>query len=195
MGDNGYSFQGYDAKRMARARGVLLPISQKASREVAQSVKGRNLDKAIDFLEKVVVGIVPVPFKRFKRDVPHRKGKMAAGRYPKNASLEMISLLKLLKSNAIDHGLNGDNLVVIHAAASPGPRRPRTGRIRGERKISHLEVVAEEIKKEKKKAPEQNPAEKKAEKKVEEKAEPKKEKKKKPKKVEKEKKPKETQKK
>ncbi len=147
-----YSFQKYDEKKMVRVRGRHLPISLKTTTEVLRFVKGRNIDKAISLLEEVKEAKRPVPFLRYKKDIPHRKGKISVGRFPKKVSENVINLLESLKANAKDKGLDEKSLSIIHAAAHPGPNLWHYGRHRRRlRKVCHAEIVAQEAKKEVKK--------------------------------------------
>ncbi len=145
------SFQGQQSEKNVTALGRFIPISKKTGGEVARFVNGQKVDRAITYLEQVVEGKQAIPFKRRKKDIPHRKGPIAAGRFPKKVSLEFIKLLKQIKANAQDKGLNEDNLVVIHAAAQKASKVWRYGRKRGRtRKLAHLEMIATEIKEKKK---------------------------------------------
>jgi large subunit ribosomal protein L22 len=139
-----YSFQKYNPKNMAKVIGTTLPISHKVSREIARSIKDKQIDKAMDFLQQVTEKKQAVPYKRYNRDVPHRPGKIAAGRYPIKASQHIIKLLESLKSNAQNKGLDTTKLIIVHAAAQKGEKRMHGGRTRGERKMTHFELVGEE---------------------------------------------------
>jgi len=151
-----YSFQGYEKEKMARVAGTLMPLSHKTSREVCSFIKGKKIDIAITLLTNVAIAKQPVPFKRYNRDVAHRKGKIAAGRFPKKVSLELIKLLNSVKKNAEAKELKVDNLVLIHCASQKGPNWPKYGRRMGRtRKMTHIELVAGEPKKESKPKPEQ----------------------------------------
>ncbi len=122
-----------------------MPISFKASYEVAAAIRGMEVNKALAYLENVAAGKEAVPFKRYLKEVPHRRGKMATGRYPKNVSLAVVKLLNSVKKNADDKNLNSEKLKIIHSAAHKGPNIMRQGRTRGKRKITHFEIVAEEL--------------------------------------------------
>ena len=147
---NKYSFQAYDEKTMVRVSGKHLPISFKTSVEILQFIKGKNVDKAITLLGEVAEAKRAVPFLKYKKDVPHRRGKMSVGRFPKKASENIISLLNLIKANAKDKGLDEKSLMIIHAAAQSGPNLWHYGRQRRRlRKVCHAEIVAQESKKKK----------------------------------------------
>jgi len=152
MANYKYAFQKFDPKEMVRVVGRSLPISTKASVEIAAFIKGKQIDKAITNLEKVVEGKLAVPYKRYVKDIPHRKGAgMRTGRFPKKASKHIIVLLKSLRSNAQNQGLDTSKLFIIHAAAQKGPIVFHYGRRRTKRKNTHFEIVAKQIEKEEKK--------------------------------------------
>src|SRR3989304_3206971 len=117
-----YSHQNFDSKAMVRVAGRNLPIPHKASYEIAKFIKHRRVEWAIKNLELVQQNKVAVPFRRYNRDVTHKPG-MAAGRYPRKASLHIVKLLKNLKGAAKNKGFNIGELVIVHAAANYGPKR------------------------------------------------------------------------
>jgi len=157
-----YTYQSYDEKTMAKVAGTNLPVSKKDSNEVLRFIKGRNLDKAVAYLQEVIKLKKPVPFTRYVSDLPHRHG-MGPGKYPKNASIQIVSLLNSLKKNAEAKGLKSNSLVIVHGVAQNGPIIPHYGRKIGHRKNIHIEIVAQEIElkekgKKAKAAPAQKPA-------------------------------------
>lgn len=135
---------------MAKIVGISLPISTKTSIEVAAFIKGKQIDKAISYLQQVVSGKKAIPFKKHVRDIPHRKG-MRTGRFPKKVSEYVIDLLQGLKSNAQDKGLDTSKMIIVHAVAQKGAIIFHSGRRRLKRKNTHFEIVAKEMKEEKKK--------------------------------------------
>tara|TARA_Y100000034_G_scaffold7487_1_gene8231 strand:+ start:3817 stop:4353 length:537 start_codon:yes stop_codon:yes gene_type:complete len=167
----GISMQTYDGKTMAKVVGRNLPVSNKVAYEVTNHIRGKSIDKAIAILKDVQSMKTPIPYKRYNKDTPHRKGNFAAGRFPEKAASYIIPLLESLKSNADNKGLSGE-LIIIHSASNKTGKRYRAGRIRGVKRTTHVEIVAAPTKK--KEAT--KPAPKKAEKpKTEEKPELKKE--------------------
>ena len=70
--------------------------------------------EARKFLEDVVALKQAVPFKRHHDGTGHRKGPMAAGRYPVNASKEILKILKNAESNAEYKGLEPANMYITH---------------------------------------------------------------------------------
>lgn len=136
-----YTYQGYDKEKMARAVGVSLPISYKQSREICHHLKHRGTDAAKNILSRVLEKKQAIPFKRFNMDVGHKPG-IAAGRYPRNATREILKLIESAESNANNKGINGD-LYITHMNAHRAPSHPRSGRTPGEAKRAHVEVVVE----------------------------------------------------
>jgi len=123
----GYSIVGLDPDITVKASGRELRISPKNAREVCAAIKGMKLDQAKEFLEQVIRKKKAVPFKRFKKKLPHRRGlqKAAAGRYPVKAAEKILSVLESAEANANFKGLDTENLRVIHAAAYPGMKIKR----------------------------------------------------------------------
>ncbi|MCJ7450195.1 MAG: 50S ribosomal protein L22 [Candidatus Nanohaloarchaeota archaeon QJJ-9] len=117
-------------QKTAKARGVNVSVSRKHSTEVGNFIKNDSVEKAKEKLEKVINKEQPVPYKKFNKDLAHKKGDMGAGRYPVNASEEIMSLVKSAESNAVDQGMSTDNLYVSEFYASQGegyqtPKRHR----------------------------------------------------------------------
>ena len=174
-----YTYQGYNPEKMARAVGVSLPISHKHAIEICNHLKKRPVKKAQQILEDVLDKKQAIPFKRYKMNVGHKPGKMAAGRYPEKASWEILNLINSAEANANAKGLSND-LFITHLNANRAQGFPRGGRIPGTPKGAHVEIVIEEKKVEKKQRTakkEAKPAEPKKEvaKKEEKKPEPKEE--------------------
>jgi large subunit ribosomal protein L22 len=100
-----YSVNG-DPETTSKAMGSELHISPKKSREVCCKIKGMKASEARKFLEDVIAMKQAVPFKRHHEGTGHRKGPMAAGRYPISASKEILKVLKNAGSNAGTKVLN-----------------------------------------------------------------------------------------
>ncbi len=151
-----YAFVRFDEKTMARVTGKDLPISTKTSREVVKFIKGMNTKKAISYLEQVVELKKPIPYTRFNGNVPHKRGKgFGPGRFPKKTSVHIIALIKSLEKNADAKGLDLDKLEIIHGSvslgATSGGMRWHYGRRRRKKKLTHVQLVAQEVEKEEKK--------------------------------------------
>lgn len=133
-----------EKEKTAQATGLSLNISMKQGVEICNFIRGKTLDKAKKLLNEVAEEKRPVPFKRFNKDVGHKKG-MAAGRYPKKASLQILSIIENAEANAQFKGLNTANLIVKHILAQNASRPFHFGRKRRRKmKRAHIEVILEE---------------------------------------------------
>lgn len=112
------------------------PVSTKESMAICKFIKFKKIDEAVFDLEQVVALRKAVPM---KGEIPHRHGAMMSGRFPRNASLEFIKLLKSLKGNATASLI--EEPVIIEAVPNMG-QRPfgRFGRFR--RKRTHIFIKA-----------------------------------------------------
>ena len=148
-----YSIQGLDPDRTAIASGRDLRVSHKAAREICHYVKGMRLEKAKDVLQEVVALKRPVPYRRHKKKVAHRKGVEGfdAGRYPKKAATAILKILNQVEANAEFKGLYSDRLKIIHIASHKGRViRNYIPRAFGRSSpyfnyLTHVEVAVEEI--------------------------------------------------
>lgn len=147
-----YSIEELDPDRSVKCSGRELSISPKASRELCASIKGLKLDDAKKFLEAVVEKKLPVPFRRYNKEVGHRRMpfKGYVGRYPVKAAKILLGLLEELEANAEYKGLDVENLRIIHAAAQRGRKVKRyTPRAFGRSSpkfdtLTHIELVGYE---------------------------------------------------
>ena len=143
-----------DIKGAAFARGKIneAPISPKHAIEIGRFINGMSLDSAEEYLKDVIALKRAIPFKRFNRNVAHKRGleKWDAGRYPKKASQVYLKLLNNVKKNAEYDGLDIDNLTIIHVSANRGMKRrgfmPRAmGRATPKNRESvNIEIIVEE---------------------------------------------------
>ena len=150
-----YSFpeKEYDKERMVRAAGRNMNISYKHAVEICREIKGKMLDDAIKLLEDVIALKRPIPFKRYKRDVGHRRElqKRKIGRYPQKAARHILKILKSLRANAEDKGLDPERIRIIHAVAHRGSirykRMPRAFGVSAPVRevLVHVEVIGEEV--------------------------------------------------
>ncbi|MFH1608113.1 MAG: uL22 family ribosomal protein [archaeon] len=123
---------------VVNARSV--PISTKYAIAICKFINKKKIQRAISDLGEVVVKKKAVPM---KGEIPHRKGRIMSGRYPKNASEHFIKLLKSLQSNATNHEL--DEPVIVEAVANLATRPyGKFGRVR--KKRTHVRIVAREKK-------------------------------------------------
>ncbi len=127
MPEWGYSVLELDPEKTAKASGRELRVSPKSTREVCNSIKGMKLDQARNFLRQVILNKKPVPFRRHKKKVGHRRGlqKAYAGRYPTKAAQKVLEVLENAEANAEYKGLDIERLRIIHASAYPGMKIKR----------------------------------------------------------------------
>lgn len=129
-------------KDYATVNGLNLHISAKTSIHVCDMIRGRSIDTALKMLEEVS------KYKRVvkmnNREVGHRHGKgIMAGRYPLNAVIEFIDLVKRLKANALYHGVEIEKCV-ISCKANKAPRPFKRGGARAKR--AHIFLKLEKMK-------------------------------------------------
>ena len=142
-----------DPERTAKASLREVRISHKHAREICKAIKGMMLEDAKKFLEEVIALRRPVPFRRYKKKVPHRRGLQGfcTGRFPVKAARYILRLLKDVEANAEFKGLNTEKLKIIHAVAYPGTKIkkyfPRAfGRATPNfETLTHVEVVVLEV--------------------------------------------------
>ncbi|MBR9692380.1 50S ribosomal protein L22 [Candidatus Woesearchaeota archaeon] len=136
-----YAFQQFDKETMTRAMRVGESISTKASVELCNTLRGMRTDKALTFLDEVIAKKRPVRFTRFMDGVGHRKGPLAAGRYPVKTAGSFKQLIVSALANAENKGL-GTPLKIINILAQEASRPVKYGRKRGRQsKRTNIEVV------------------------------------------------------
>src|SRR3989344_1706060 len=94
-------------------KGNNLGISRKASIEICSFIRNKTTENAKKILEKVIQKKEAVPFKRFTGNIAHKRGNIAAGRYPIKASQAILNLIKGVEANARHKGMSS-NLVIDH---------------------------------------------------------------------------------
>ncbi len=142
-----------EGEGFARAKANELPISPKHAIEIANFIRFMRTDAAIDYLNQVVEKKKAIPFKRFNRNVAHRRGLQGwdAGRFPQKAAQEFIRLLESVGKNAEYSGLDTTKLKIVHVSANRGRRFegyfPRAmGRATPKRRETvNLEVIVKEV--------------------------------------------------
>jgi ribosomal protein L22 len=114
-----------------------VPISTKHSMAICDFIRNKEIDKAIEELEQVMVFKRAIPM---KGEIPHRKGKgMMSGRFPIKSVNNFLVLLKSLAGNATYNSI--DEPVIVEAVANIGVRpHGRFGRVR--KKSTHVKLVA-----------------------------------------------------
>ncbi len=124
----GYSVTGLDPDRTVKCAGRELRISPKAAVELCRTIRGMKLPEAKKLLERVIEGKQAVAYRRYKKEVPHKRQlaePFYAGRFPQKAAGKLLRLLEELEANAEYRNLDAERLRIIHAASQRGPKVPR----------------------------------------------------------------------
>jgi len=130
----------------AIANGASLKISTKQSVEICRLIRNKSIEKAKAILERVIEKKQAVPYLRYNKEIPHRKGSMMTGRYPIKASKEILKIIKNAEANAANRGMPS-NLTISHISAHKGASTPRYGRKIGrEGKNTHIKITVSEKK-------------------------------------------------
>ncbi len=149
----GYSFEGFDPAVHVRASGREVNISPKAAREVALTLKGMTVTKAIELLEQVQDKKMAIAFRRHKLKVGHRSELQGfpTGSYPVKTARAFIAVLKNLQSNSEFKGLDPERVEIIQSSACAGRTVkdyvPRAfGRSSANfHQLVHIELVGKEV--------------------------------------------------
>ena len=114
----------------AKCKVADLRAHYKNTYEVARSVKGWNLKKAITYLENVIEHKQIIPFRRYTggigRHAQLKPFKHTQGRWPEKSAKIVRELLINLKANATSNKLDTDKCVINHVVvqrAVSGRRR------------------------------------------------------------------------
>jgi len=149
----GYSFEGFDPAVHVRASGREVNVSPKAAREIAVTIKGMSLSKAIGLLELVETKKMSIAFRRHKLKVGHRSELQGfpTGSYPVRAAKAYLEVLHNLQGNSEFKGLDAERVRIIHAAGYAGrTNKDYTPRAFGRsspnfHQLVHIEVVGKEV--------------------------------------------------
>ena len=135
----------------ASVYGKHMPISTKHAIEICNFIKGKSIATSKKLLQNVMEKKQAVPFKIFKRNICHKPGHMAAGRYPYKASQHVLRLLNSLEANAQNKGLDVNSLIITSVIPNRASRPYHYGRKRRVKmKRTHIQIIAEEHKEQKK---------------------------------------------
>lgn len=137
-----YSFQEFNKETMARASGTNLKISLKKTVETAREIQGKKVSTVIDFLEKVQDLKAVVPYRKYRAEVAHKRGKgIDTGGFPTIVAKELLVLIKSAQKNAIEAEISGD-LFVLSVSGRKGNSRYHPGRHSGRSmKATNVEVI------------------------------------------------------
>ena len=144
-----YALKNYTTN-MARTFGKDLAISTRDSIEIADTLRGMDVTKAIKEMELVKQMKKPIVYRK-RASVPHKKGYGPA-KYPIKCADAFAKLLKQVQANAQVRGLNAEKLEIIHINATVANRNYHYGRRRGiKTKATHIQIVVAESSKSKQK--------------------------------------------
>ena len=116
-----YSVGALDPEKTVKCAGRELRISPKAATEICNAIRGMKLPKAKQLLEEVEEKKTSIPYRHYKKEVPHRGHQgFHAGRYPVKAANSIRRLLEQLEANAEYRGLDPEKLKITHAASQRG---------------------------------------------------------------------------
>jgi large subunit ribosomal protein L22 len=126
----------------ARAEGV--DSSYKDLSEICGRIKGKNIERAFTFLEKVTAMEIPVLYSRHNKKLGHRKELSGRkGRYPQKAAKIVLKTLKSAVANGKVKGL-GNDYIVLHISANKKAVYPRLA-AKGRRNRQYYETATVEI--------------------------------------------------
>lgn len=99
-----------------------LRISPKDAVEICREIRGRDVEDAFDFLERVIDGERVVPYRKYHGKLSHKKSLSGwhTGKYPVKASEAILELLENAQGNAKYKGMDEASLFVRHASARKG---------------------------------------------------------------------------
>lgn len=114
----GYTIEA-DPDTTSKAIGKELPISPKHSREICRMLRGMEVQRAVETLNKVIDMTLPVPMGRYKKCVSHKKG-VGPARYPQKAAKAILGVIEGAMSNAEYKGLAADSMRIKAISAHLG---------------------------------------------------------------------------
>ncbi|MFP4170562.1 MAG: 50S ribosomal protein L22 [Methanomassiliicoccales archaeon] len=145
----GYTME-TDPDTTSKALGKEIPVSPKHSREICSMIRGMEVSKAVDTLNEISEGKRPVPMRRYKKRVSHKKG-VGPGRYPQKAAKAILKVVESAMHNAEYKGLDADTMTVKVVASHLGRTvkgyQPRAyGRATPwNQQMVNIEVILEEM--------------------------------------------------
>lgn len=109
-------------KDIAIANGYSLRISPKHSIAICKVIRGKSPENAVKRLEAVIAGKRAIPMAGL--EVAHQKGKGLAGaKFPKNACIEIIEIIKQAKANSIVNGIDSPFISIAKSNRASAPLR------------------------------------------------------------------------
>lgn len=141
----------YKIETMARAYGRELPIAWKKSVELARALRGRTVEQAREYLERVIALKQAVKMRTYNRWVAHKSG-MGPARYPVKAAKAFLKILESAVANAEFTGKDDPDAMVVRIVNAHKGRTTKGYRPRAYGRSSpwnhetvNLEIVLEEV--------------------------------------------------
>ena len=134
-------------EHFAIARAINVAISTKQSVEIANFIRKKHIQKAKMILQEAIDHKKAIPFKRYNKDMGHKPGKIAAGRYPEKSAQAFIRLLNTVQANAENKGLDANTLIIDEIKADKGPQQWHYGRLK-RRKMKNTNLFIKVMEKE-----------------------------------------------
>jgi len=108
--------------KASKAMGMELHVSPKHAREITRALRGMKASDARQYLEDVIDLKRAIPFRRYNRNVAHKRGLVGwdAGRYPQKAAKEILAVLINAMSNAEYKGLEPEDMRIFHISTKKG---------------------------------------------------------------------------
>ena len=138
-----------DPEKNAKAYGYELHCSYKDSMNLAYALRGKNTEKAKQYLNEIIEMKRPLPTVYHKRKRAHQKN-IGPGSYPQKAAKYMLKILENAENNAEYKGLDIENMKITHISTYPGRKvrgiMPRAhGRATDKNKTTtNVEIILEE---------------------------------------------------
>ncbi|MCK4649975.1 hypothetical protein KAT36_01965 [Candidatus Pacearchaeota archaeon] len=124
-------------KDVAVANGFSLKISPRQSKYTCRVIRGKSPEGAVARLQAVIDEKRPVPMAAM--EVGHRKGKgLAGGRFPKNACMAIMEIVKQAGANAVVAGIENPVISIARSDRASAPYR-KAGR-KAKRAHIHIEI-------------------------------------------------------
>jgi large subunit ribosomal protein L22 len=133
-----YSYKPADETKTALALGIGVDASSRHGREVANFIRGKNVEAAVILLEEVIEKKTAVPYRFFKRDLGHKTG-IGPGRYPVKTSKAILAVVKNAIANAQHKGLTSAELALSHISIQKASAPWHGGR-KGRRKMKRCNI-------------------------------------------------------
>jgi large subunit ribosomal protein L22 len=134
----------------AKALGKDRAIKPKHALNVADTIRGMDLEDARDRLEAVIEKEEPIAFNRHQEHTGHRKGDTEAGQFPVRASEGILEVLENAEANAEYKGLDPAicdlwHIAIQRTAPDEGTMPRAQGRATSwDKEKCHVEVVLRE---------------------------------------------------